>query len=74
VFYIVKKQNYPREIQTGLMWLMAAVALQIVLGVLTVLSFVNIFIALLHQANAIVLFGLAVYFIHRFRALDGVNL
>jgi cytochrome c oxidase assembly protein subunit 15 len=74
VFYIVKKQNYPREIQTGLMWLMAAVALQIVLGVLTVLSFVNIVIALLHQANAIVLFGLAVYFIHRFRALDGVNL
>jgi cytochrome c oxidase assembly protein subunit 15 len=70
VFYIVKKQNYPREIQTGLVWLMAAVALQITLGVLTVLSFVNIVIALLHQANAIVLFGLAVYFIHRFRALD----
>jgi len=70
VFYIVKKQNYPREIQTGLMWLMAAVALQITLGVLTILSYVNIVIALMHQANAIVLFGLAVYFIHRFRALD----
>jgi len=70
LFYIVKKQNYPREIQTGLLWLMAAVALQITLGVLTILSYVNIVIALLHQANAIVLFGLAVYFIHRFRALD----
>ena len=70
VFYIVKRQNYPREIQTGLIWLMAAVALQITLGVLTILSYVNIVIALMHQANAIVLFGLAVYFIHRFRALD----
>jgi len=70
VFYVVKKQDYPREIQTGLLWLLAAVALQITLGVLTVLSFVNIVIALLHQANAIVLFGLGVYFIHRFRALD----
>ena len=70
VFFIVKKQNYPREIQIGLMWLMAAVALQVILGVLTVLSFVNIVIALLHQANAILLVGLAVYFIHRFRALD----
>jgi cytochrome c oxidase assembly protein subunit 15 len=70
VFYIVKKQNYPREIQIGLMWLMAAIALQITLGVLTILSYVNIVVALLHQANAIVLFGLAVYFIHRFRALD----
>jgi cytochrome c oxidase assembly protein subunit 15 len=70
VFHVVKKQDYPREIQTGLLWLLAAVALQITLGVLTVLSFVNIVIALLHQANAIFLFGLGVYFIHRFRALD----
>ena len=70
VFYIVKKQNYPREILVGLMWLMAAVALQITLGVLTILSYVNIVIALTHQANAIVLVGLAVCFIHRFRALD----
>jgi len=36
----------------------------------TILSYVNIVVALLHQANAIVLFALAVYFIHRFRALD----
>ncbi|NJC97288.1 MAG: heme A synthase [Anaerolineales bacterium] len=70
VFRVVKKQNYPPEIQKGLMWLIGVVALQITLGVLTILSYVNIVIALLHQANAIVLFGLAVYFIHRFRALD----
>ncbi len=70
VFYIVKKQNYPAEIQNGLKWLIGVVALQITLGVLTILSYVNIVIALIHQANAIFLFGLAVYFIHRFRALD----
>ena len=70
VFYFVKKQNYPREIQTGLMWLIGVVALQITLGVLTILSYVNIVVALIHQANAIVLFALAVYIIHRFRALD----
>jgi len=70
VFYIVKKQNYPADIQNGIKWLIGVVALQITLGVLTILSYVNIVIALIHQANAIILFGLAVYFIHRFRALD----
>lgn len=70
VYYIVRKQNYPVDIQKGLLWLIGVVAVQITLGVLTVLSYVNIVIALLHQANAILLLGLAVYFIHRFRALD----
>lgn len=70
VYYIVRKQNYPADIQNGLKWLIGVVALQITLGILTILSYVNIVIALLHQANAIVLVGLAVYFIHRFRALD----
>ncbi|HEY5728451.1 MAG TPA: COX15/CtaA family protein, partial [Anaerolineales bacterium] len=70
VFWVVKKQNYPADIQNGLKWLIGIVVLQIMLGVLTVLSFVNIVIALVHQANAIVLFALAVYFLHRFRALD----
>src|SRR5215207_3420637 len=70
VFYIVRKQNYPQDIQNGLKWLMGIVALQIILGVLTILSYVNIFVALIHQANAIVLFALAIYFIHRLRSLD----
>ena len=70
VFYTAKKQNYPAEIQNGIKWLIGVIALQIALGVLTILSRVNIVIALIHQANAILLFGLAVYFIHRFRALD----
>jgi len=70
VFWVIKKQNYPTDIQNGMKWLIGAVALQITLGILTIISNVNIVIALLHQANAILLFGLAVYFIHRFRALD----
>jgi len=71
VIHYVKKQNYPADIQKGLWWLLGVVALQIALGVWTVLSYVNIVVALVHQANAILLLGLAVYFIHRFRALDG---
>jgi cytochrome c oxidase assembly protein subunit 15 len=73
VFYFVKKQNYPQDIQKGLMWLIGIVALQITLGVLTILSYVNISIALTHQANALVLFALGIYFIHRFRALDVIR-
>ncbi|HET7144307.1 MAG TPA: COX15/CtaA family protein [Anaerolineales bacterium] len=70
LYYFAKKQNYPKDIQNGLIWLTAVVALQIVLGILTILSYVNIVIALMHQANALLLFALTIYFIHRFRALD----
>jgi cytochrome c oxidase assembly protein subunit 15 len=70
VYYLVKKKNYPSDIQNGMKWLISVIALQIALGVLTVLSYVNIWVALLHQANAVILLGLAVYFIHRFRELD----
>ena len=73
VYYFVKKQNYPQDIQKGLIWLIGIVALQITLGVLTILSYVNIGIALTHQANALALFALAIYFIHRFRALDAIR-
>ncbi len=70
VVYIVKRQRYPREIETGLVWLIGAVALQITLGILTIVSNVNIVLALLHQANALILFSLGIYFIHRLRAID----
>jgi cytochrome c oxidase assembly protein subunit 15 len=73
MYCVAKKQNYPRDILHGLLWLTGAVALQIALGVLTVLSYVNIVVALIHQANALVLFALAVYFIHRLRALDRIE-
>lgn len=70
VYFAAKKRNYPRDILNGLLWLTGAVALQITLGVLTILSYVNIVVALIHQANALLLFALGVYFIHRLRAFD----
>ena len=73
VYYAARRQNYPREILNGLIVLMAVVALQITLGVLTVLSYVNIVAALVHQANALLVFALAVYFLHRLRARDGMS-
>ncbi len=65
-----RKENYHVETRNGLLWLVAAVALQITLGILTIVSFVNIVLAQLHQATAVGLFALGVYFIHRFRAQD----
>jgi cytochrome c oxidase assembly protein subunit 15 len=73
VYYFAKRQNYPREILNGLILLTGVVTLQIALGVLTVLSYVNIVVALIHQANALLLLGLAIYFIHRLRALDFIR-
>jgi len=70
IYYIVRQKNYQNDLYDGLQWLIAAVSLQIILGIFTILSYVNIVVALLHQAGAIVLFALAIYFIHRFRALD----
>jgi cytochrome c oxidase assembly protein subunit 15 len=70
VFYFVNKLDYPREIRMGLRLLIGAVALQITLGVLTIVSNVNIVVALLHQANALILFASGIFLIHRFRALD----
>ena len=73
VYYIVRKNNYQSDLLKGLQWFIGAVTLQIILGILTILSYVNIVVALLHQAGAIALFALAIYFIHRFRALDAKN-
>ena len=70
LYIVVSKHNYQSDLFKGLQWFIAAVTLQIVLGILTILSYVNIVVALLHQAGAIALFALTIYFIHRFRALD----
>jgi len=70
VYFMVRKNNYQSDLLKGLQWLTAAVTLQIILGILTILLYVNIVIALLHQAGAIALFALSIYFIHRFRILD----
>jgi len=70
VYNIVRKTNFQPDLLKGLQWFIGAVTLQIILGILTILSYVNIVVALLHQAGAIILFALTIYFIHRFRALD----
>ncbi|MBV6466408.1 MAG: Heme A synthase [Anaerolineales bacterium] len=69
-YWQAKKRNYPPEIQRGLVWLIVAVTTQITLGVLIVLTNVNVPIASIHQAGAVTLFWLAIFFLHRLRALD----
>ncbi len=73
VYYQARRRNYPPEIQRGLGWLIVAVAAQITLGILVVLYNVNIALASIHQAGALTLFWLAIFFIHRLRALDHTN-
>ena len=51
VYYFVRKQNYPQDILKGLIWLIGVVMFQITLGVFTIWSYVNIVIALIHQAT-----------------------
>ncbi|MEB2333201.1 MAG: COX15/CtaA family protein [Anaerolineaceae bacterium] len=70
VFVAARKQKYFSDIKSGLYWLLGAVAIQIALGIFTILSFVHIALALLHQATAIGLLALGVYFIQRLRLLD----
>jgi heme a synthase len=69
-YWQAKKRNYPPELLRGLLWLIAAVTTQITLGVLVVRLNVNIAAASIHQAGALTLFWLAIFFIHRLRALD----
>jgi len=70
IYWRAATQNYPQDILSGLASLIALVVLQIILGVLTTLNHVQIAPALLHQANALVLFALAVFFLHRLRSRD----
>ena len=73
LFFSARNKNYPYEIRKGLVWAVGIVALQILLGILTVIANIQIAIALLHQANAILLFGASLFLIHRFRAFDGAS-
>jgi cytochrome c oxidase assembly protein subunit 15 len=70
VYWQAKKRNYPAEIQRGLIWLIVASTTQITLGILVVLTNVNVPLASIHQAGAVTLFWLAIFFIHRLRAHD----
>jgi cytochrome c oxidase assembly protein subunit 15 len=72
-YFTARKQHYPREITSGLLWLLGLGGLQIFFGVLVVILHVKIELALLHQFTAVLLFALSVYFLHRLRALDFAN-
>jgi heme A synthase len=70
VYWAARRQGYRREIVNGLTVLAGLVVLQITLGILIGLSHVNMLIALMHQANAIGLFALAIFFLHQLRLRD----
>jgi len=73
LFIQARKHGYYDDVKNGIVLLITAVTVQITLGILTVLSYVNIVIALAHQATAIGLCALGIFFIHRFRAKDKTN-
>jgi cytochrome c oxidase assembly protein subunit 15 len=66
----LRQQNFPHDVMTGINIVMALVLVQIVLGILVIISHVQIAIALIHQGNAIALFSATVYVLHRLRAAD----
>lgn len=70
LYLAVRKQSNFAEIKNGLNWLLGLVTFQILLGILTVVLHVEIAIALAHQAGALSLFALMIYFLHRLRAMD----
>lgn len=70
LYITAHKESDSSEIKSGLNWLLGLVIFQIVLGILTVLLHVQIAIALAHQAGALSLFTLMIFFIHRLMALD----
>ncbi len=69
-YSVAKKKGLPRDLLNGLLVTLGLTVLQITLGIFTVLMRVDITLALLHQANAIALFGAALYMLHRLRARD----
>jgi heme a synthase len=73
LYFAARKQNNSVEIGNGLNWLLGLVAFQILLGILTVVLHVQIAVALAHQAGALSLFALMIYFMHRLRATDSIQ-
>jgi heme a synthase len=70
IYWLVRRQDFPEEVRRGIHLVIFLVLVQISLGVLVILSHVEIALALIHQANAIALFAATIYVLHRLRALD----
>jgi cytochrome c oxidase assembly protein subunit 15 len=69
-YWLVHARELPIDVETGVNLVVALVLVQIVLGISILISHVQIVIALLHQANALLLFAAVVYVLHRLRAAD----
>jgi cytochrome c oxidase assembly protein subunit 15 len=63
----VGKSNSDSIKRRGIHFLVAAISIQFVLGILTLLTGVNLMLAVLHQAGAFFVFGTCVYLIFVFR-------
>ncbi|HET6845245.1 MAG TPA: COX15/CtaA family protein, partial [Anaerolineales bacterium] len=70
--YVIGRLSLESGLRKVLRWIAALSALQIGLGIAVVVSRVSIAVALLHQANALALFVLAVYSLHRLRNRDAI--
>jgi len=73
LYYAARKRKYPREVTSGLLWVLGLGSTQILFGVLVVITNVHIWLALVHQLTAVSLFGLSVFLIHLSRNLDRVK-
>ncbi len=67
LFIISKKEKLEKIQQTGINWLMIALTIQFLLGVLTLLTQVNIALASIHQIGAFFLFSVIIYLLYSFR-------
>ncbi len=70
IYLAARKSGYGRDITNGIFGVLILGCVQIVFGILVVLFQVQISLALLHQAIAVLLFALTLYTFHRLRALD----
>jgi heme a synthase len=69
-YWVIQRHKIAKDIKFALNLLLTLVLLQITLGILVILSNVQIAIALLHQANALLLFSATIFLLNRLRAAD----
>ncbi len=67
LFVSSKKEKLEKFQKAGLKWLMIALTIQFLLGVLTLLTQVNIVLASVHQIGAFFLFSVSIYLLYSFR-------
>jgi cytochrome c oxidase assembly protein subunit 15 len=63
-----RKLDLTTSQKSGINWLITAVSFQFLLGVLTILTQVNIVIASLHQVGAFFLFSVSIFLLYQFAA------